>query len=158
MQPSKQAYDIIKEFEYDGPIPPLKAYWDKYGAVWTIGWGHTRTAKRDMVITLTDAERLLIEDVRNAVQSVNNFVKTQLTQSMFDALVSFTFNVGSGALQTSTLLKLLNSGDIKGAAAELLRWTFAGKQRLNGLVRRRLAEQNLFLKGFKNYEQGGSKL
>lgn len=158
MQPSKRAYDIIMRFEYDGKIPPLTAYWDKYGNVWTIGWGHTRTAKKDMTVTLFGAERLLIEDVREAVKAVNDAVKVYITQNMFDALVSFTFNVGSGALHKSTLIKRLNGGDIAGAANEFLRWRYAGGVQLKGLVRRREAERNLFLEGYRNYEQGGSPL
>jgi len=156
MQPSKKAYDLIMKFEFDGKVPPLEAYWDKYGGVWTIGWGHTKTAHKGMTVTLFGAERLLIQDVRDSVKAVNDLVKVYITQNMFDALVSFTFNVGSGALQNSTLLKLLNAGDIVGAANQLLRWTFAGQQKLNGLVRRREAERALFLEGYKNYEQGGS--
>jgi lysozyme len=158
MQASKRAYEIIMKFEYDGKVPPLTAYWDKYGSVWTIGWGHTRTAKQGMEITLFQAERLLIRDVKSSVDAVNKYVKVYITQNMFDALVSFTFNVGSGALARSTLIRRLNAGDIEGAANEFLRWVYAGGEVLKGLVRRREAERNLFLDGYKNHEHGGSPL
>ena len=76
-------------------------------------------------------------------------------QNQFDALVSFTYNCGKGALKTSTLLKKLNQGDIQGAAQEFLRWNKASGQVLAGLTRRRTAEMELFLASPENplYEQ-----
>lgn len=68
------------------------------------------------------------------------------SQSQFDALVAFSFNCGLGALQSSTLRRLYNAGDIEGAAAEFLKWNKGGGRVLPGLTRRRLAEQALFLK------------
>jgi GH24 family phage-related lysozyme (muramidase) len=68
-----------------------------------------------------------------------------LTQNQFDALVSFTFNLGVGNLQTSTLLKLLNQGLMQEAADQFLRWNKAGGKEVSGLTRRRIAERNLFL-------------
>lgn len=68
-----------------------------------------------------------------------------LSQSQFDALVAFSFNVGLGALQASTLRRLYNAGDIDGAAAEFPKWNKGGGRVLPGLTRRRLAEQALFL-------------
>ena len=69
----------------------------------------------------------------------------ELTQGQFDALVSFAYNVGSRALSTSTLLKKLNAGDIKGAADEFLRWNKSGGKVMPGLTNRRKAERALFL-------------
>lgn len=147
MQPSELAYALIMKFEFDGDVPPLKAYWDKWGGVWTIGWGHTKTAKKDMVITLDEAKELLHQDVESTAKAVNEFVRVGITQDMFDALVSFTFNVGIRAFQVSSLLRFLNQGDIQGASDEFLRWTFSGnpKTKLQGLVDRREAERALFL-------------
>jgi lysozyme len=70
-----------------------------------------------------------------------------LSQGQFDALVAFSFNVGLGALQASTLRRLFNAGDVEGAAEEFLKWNKGGGRILPGLTRRRLAEQALFLSG-----------
>ncbi len=147
MLPSETAYALIMKFEVGEKEPPLTAYWDKFGGVWTIGYGHTRTAKKGMVITLDEAEDLLIKDVSDAVDAVNAYVRVGITQGMFDALVSFTFNVGARSLQVSTLLRYLNEGDIECAANEFLRWTFAGspKKKVQGLINRRTAERDIFL-------------
>ncbi|NJL53246.1 MAG: lysozyme, partial [Hydrococcus sp. SU_1_0] len=84
--------------------------------VLTIGYGHTKTTKPNQVITLGEAENLLKLDVQDAVGAVNKLVRVKLSQNQFDALVSFTFNVGIGAFSQSTLLKKLNNGDTRGAA------------------------------------------
>lgn len=147
MDASEVAFALIMHFEKE--IPPLTAYWDELGGVWTIGWGHTRTAKKGMVITLDDAKALLISDVGIVVPAINEVLKVGITQNMFDALVSFTFNVGTHAFMHSTLLRMLNEGNIEGAANEFLRWTFSGKEKtkVQGLINRREAERNLFLAG-----------
>ncbi len=113
--------------------------------VLTIGYGHTKTTKPNQVITFSEAERLLKLDVQDAMRAVNRLVKVKLSQNQFDALVSFTFNVGIRAFSQSTLLKKLNNGDTRGAASELLRWTRAGGKEVLGLVNRRESERKLFL-------------
>lgn len=112
--------------------------------VWTIGYGHTAGVRPGDVITPEQADAFLREDVADAERVVGRFVRVPLTQCQFDALVSFTFNLGSGNLRTSTLLRLLNAGDYPRAAGQLLRWVNAGGKRLPGLVRRREAEKALF--------------
>ncbi len=92
------------------------------------------------------ADSALISDLAQCERAVNRLVKVTLTQNQFDALVSFVFNVGSGNLQSSTLLRKLNSGDYKGAADEFLRWNKAAGKVMNGLVARRTAEREFFLK------------
>jgi lysozyme len=77
---------------------------------------------------------------------VDDLVKVEITQSMFDALVSFTYNVGLGSLRRSTLLRKLNEGNIQAAADQLLRWNRARGRVLPGLTRRRVAERELFLR------------
>ena len=114
--------------------------------VWTIGYGHTRTAKPGMMISHNKAEELLLEDVRKYEAAVNSFCSVPITQNQFDALVSFTFNVGIAAFSQSTLLKLLNQGKYKSAALQFDRWVYAGSKKLPGLVLRREAEKQLFLK------------
>ena len=139
MRASKKAYDIIQEFEGCR----LDAYQDSVG-VWTIGYGHTKTAKKGMRIDRREANRLLLEEVARHANGVAALLKTDVNQNQFDALVSFAFNLGVGALSKSTLLRKLNSGDTAGAAAEFDRWVYAGGKKLNGLVRRRDAERKLF--------------
>lgn len=121
----------------------LKAYQDSVG-VWTIGYGHTRTAKPGMTITAEEAEALLRQDLADAEKAVTRLVKVPLNDNQYSALVSFVFNLGSGNFAMSTLLKKINSGDIAGAAKEFKRWNRAGKKVLAGLVRRRDAEAALF--------------
>ena len=132
---------LIKEFEdlY------LEAYLCPAGK-WTIGYGHTKTAKPGMKITERGAEELLQHDLAWCEDAVRKNVKVPLTQNQFDALVSFVFNVGEGAFRKSTLLKKLNAGDYEGAANEMPRWKRGGGKVLRGLVRRREAEKKLFLK------------
>ena len=139
MKISERGIDLIKEFEG----VRLNAYRDAVGVV-TIGYGHTRTAKPGMQISAQTAEDLLRQDIARFEECVSNAVKVDLTQPQFDALVSFAFNVGCGALGRSTLLRLLNRGDYDGAAKQFGRWNMAGGRRLAGLTRRRAAEAALF--------------
>lgn len=123
----------------------LEAYLCPAG-VWTIGYGHTgKDVVEGMKITRGEAEKLLEGDLEKFEKDILKMVKVGLTQNQFDALVSFTYNVGGGALKTSTLLKKLNAGDYMGAADEFLKWTKAGGKELPGLVKRRRTERALFL-------------
>ncbi|MGR2662499.1 lysozyme [Chromobacterium haemolyticum] len=123
----------------------LKAYQDSVG-VWTIGYGHTGPdVTPGLVITQAQADALLARDLEQFEAGVARLVKVPLNQNQFDTLVCFSFNLGLGALQGSTLLRLLNAGDYAGAAAQFPRWNKAGGKVLPGLTRRRVAEQALFL-------------
>jgi lysozyme len=121
----------------------LDAYQDSVGVA-TIGYGHTRNVTMGMTCTQEQAEQWLQEDIQSAADAVNRLVTVELTQQEFDALVDFTFNLGAGNLQSSTLLRLLNSGDYAGAAGEFDKWDRAGGQVLAGLLRRRQAEADMF--------------
>jgi lysozyme len=138
---SPDGFEFIKAHE----SLVLNAYQCPAG-VWTIGWGHTRTAKPGMVVTRVQAERLLVQDLRTAEEAVNE-VKVPLTRKQFDALVSFVFNVGVGAFKKSTLLRLLNQGKYEAVPAQLARWNKANGKVLNGLVRRRKEEAAMWLEG-----------
>jgi GH24 family phage-related lysozyme (muramidase) len=122
----------------------LTAYQDSVG-VWTIGYGTTSGVRPGMVITEAQAEALLRRDLNRFEQAVDDLVNVPLNDDQFSALVSFTYNVGEGALASSTLLRLLNQRDYQGAADQLLRWDKAGGSTLPGLTRRRKAERALFL-------------
>jgi len=88
---------------------------------------------------------LLENDLMPVVSTINSLVKSPLTQNEFDALCCLTYNIGCGAFRNSTLLKYLNAGNFDRASAEFLRWDRAGGEVLDGLLKRRLAEQKLFL-------------
>lgn len=145
MQTSDKGIALIKQFEGC----KLTAYQDSVG-VWTIGYGWTQPVdgkpiRAGMTINQETAERLLKTGLVSYESDVSRLVKVGLTQGQFDALVSFTYNLGARSLSTSTLLRKLNAGDYAGAADEFLRWNKAGGKVLNGLTRRREAERYLFL-------------
>ncbi len=144
MQTNQAGLDLIKMFEG----LRLEAYVDAVG-VWTIGYGHTKTARAGMVITEDRAEELLRDDLSDAESAVNNFVKVPLNENEFSALASLVFNIGSGNFKRSTVLKRLNQEERVGAA-DAIEWWNKGRVNgvltmLPGLVRRRAAEKALFL-------------
>ena len=140
MRISEKGIELIKSFEG----LRLEAYLDSV-AVPTIGYGHTRGVKLGQTITQEQADTLLEEDIHEFELAIQRLVHVNLTQNQFDALVSFTFNLGIGSLKQSTLLKKLNAGDITGAANEFNRWVYAGGKKLTGLVKRRSAERLMFI-------------
>jgi GH24 family phage-related lysozyme (muramidase) len=148
MRVSQNGLDVIKKFEG----LRLTAYVCPAGVL-TIGYGHTGSdVKPGMKIDEKEAERLLWQDTESAQQTVSSFVTAKINQNEYDALVSFTFNVGPTAFVNSTLLRLLNKGaDRKVVAAEFGRWVKAGSDKpVPGLVRRRDEEKKLFLEKVKH--------
>lgn len=146
MNISKTGLDLIKQFEG----LRLTAYDDGVG-VWTVGYGTIKypngtRVKRSDKITQAQADEYMANDVSVFERAVNRLVKVPITQNQYDALVSFTYNLGETNLSTSTLLRKLNSKDYKGAAEQFERWNRAGGKVMNGLTRRRIAEKELFLK------------
>ena len=138
---SPAGIELIKGFE----SCQLAAYLCPAGK-WTIGYGHTGPdVKPGLTITQQQAEQLLINDLVQFERRVNDLVTVQINQNQFDALVSFSYNLGVGALQKSTLLRLLNAGSYQPAADEFPRWKRAGGNVVAGLTRRRYAERQLFL-------------
>jgi lysozyme len=164
----QEGIELIKSFEGipdgDPSTVNIDAYIDPVG-IWTIGWGHAITFKGDFLrgaqnkavaralfpggITRQQAEDLLRGDLIDTAAMVLRLSTRVLTDGEFGALVSFAFNVGTGALGKSTLLRLLNAGDKAGAADQFLVWNKARVngvlQPLPGLTRRRKAERALFL-------------
>lgn len=139
MRTSEKGLALIRQFEG----LRLRAYRDAVN-VPTIGYGHTAGVKMGQEITRERAEELLLAEVERFEGYVERLVTVPLTQGQFDALVAWTYNLGPGALEKSTMLRRLNAGDYASAAAELERWNRAGGQVLAGLVRRRAAERALF--------------
>lgn len=121
----------------------LIAYQDSKG-VWTIGYGHTLGVYAGMTCTQEQALAWLAQDMGWACAVVKRLVQVPLLQNEFDALVDFVFNAGSGNFAASTMLKLINQGNLGGAAGEFERWDEAGGAVIAGLLRRRLAEKKEF--------------
>jgi len=128
----------------------LTSYKDVAG-IWTIGYGHTRTAKQNQTISQVDADNLLMLDLEEFQDAVSRLVKVGLTDNQYGALVSFAFNVGAGAFERSTLLRKLNAGDYDSVPGQLMRWNKArvgGKMvPVQGLTNRRAAEAGLWARG-----------
>ncbi len=145
MKISQRGLNLIITFEgfvdhlYDDPVGHC-----------TVGYGHLvhlgrcdgRSSEGEFRQGLSEQKgrELLQKDVVRYEEGVNNAITVPLNQNQFDALVSFTYNLGVGALQNSTLRRKLNTGDYKSVPEELRRWNKAGGKILEGLVRRREAE------------------
>lgn len=142
MKTSERGVELIKTFEGLS----LEAYPDPAsgGDPWTIGYGCTEGVSPDMVIDQAKAEDMLRQELLKVETAVATLVRVDLSQGQFDALVCFTYNVGQGNLANSTLLRKLNHGDFEGAAHQFECWNKAAGDVLPGLVRRRLAERELF--------------
>lgn len=142
MEISQKGIDLIKTFEGCS----LEAYKCPAG-VWTIGYGHTGAdVTHGRKINQKEAERLFRQDITIHCNNVSKLVKVSLTQNQFDALVSLEYNIGYGYFSSSTLLKLLNAKNYKGAAEQFAVWRLSSGKVSPGLVRRRKAEQELFLR------------
>lgn len=122
----------------------LKAYKD-VGGVWTIGYGHTATARPGMRITAQRALELLAMDVGNFEDCVEDATQRSLTQEQFNALVSLAYNRGCGGFRRTSVLELVNAGAMDAAAKAWLTTavTVKGKP-VRGLVRRRKNESAMF--------------
>ena len=96
-------------------------------------------------ITPAEATDLLRQDVRIAERAVLRLISVPLTDGQFDALLSFTFNLGAGAIQRSTLKRKVNGGEHESVPAELMKWVWAAGKRLPGLARRRQAESKVYV-------------
>jgi lysozyme len=141
----KRAAEFVARWEGFNP----HAYLDTIAnpPIWTVGYGHTGGVKSYDAITKKQALGLLQRDLRSAASAVDKCVTRKLSVNQRAALISFTFNCGPGALAQSTLLDRVNAhasaSDIRAA---FLMWTKAGGQTVQGLVNRRTAEADLYLK------------
>ena len=141
MNVSQNCVELIKYFEgFEGTAYLCPAN------VWTIGYGRTRNVKEGDRTTEPQAERDLLEELEEFKHQVLHSVKVELTQNELDALTSWTYNLGVGNLNSSTLLKKLNAGIKDEVPAEMLRWNKAGGKVLAGLTKRREAEAELWAK------------
>lgn len=143
-QVSRAAIDLIKRFEgYRRKAAQLP------DGRWTIGYGHTLTAREGAEVSENDAEALLLYDMIAVSHAVNEWVYTPLTQNQFDALCAFAFNIGLENFRRSSALRRVNEGALLQAACAMEMWRkadFEGERIvIDALVRRRSAEKTLFL-------------
>ncbi len=149
-QISRGGLELIKRFEgYRRAAARLSE------GGWTIGYGHTKSAREGAEVSEADAEALLIYDLIAVQADVNRLTYTPLTQNQYDALVSFAFNIGPDAFRTSGVLRRINEGSMLQAAFALEMWRksdFEGERIvIDALIRRRSAEKALFLTPTEGY-------
>ncbi len=128
------------------------AYYDVAGVL-TIGYGHSTRAPsieqypvyEGQHITEEEGEEILRADLKPTEAAVNSAVTRDITQKQYDALVSFTFNVGTGAFKSSKVLSYTNAGNYQAAADELLQYSYAGGEFIPGLRKRREEERAMYL-------------
>lgn len=146
MQLSQRGLDLIKNFEgFHRRLPDGTCIAYRCPAnVLTLGYGCTKGIKPGMIWTEQQAQEALAKELIGHEQAVLRLVSVDLNQNQFDALVSFAYNCGDGALEKSTLLKKLNAGDYPGAQAEFMKWNKAAGKVLRGLSIRRAKEAALF--------------
>lgn len=153
MKTSNLGCQFIQSFEKC----KLVAYDDGVG-VWTLGWGHTEGVKQGMACTQENADAWFESDLSVFEREVSRLSHVPLSQTQFDALVAFAYNVGVGALASSTLLRKLNEHNYMAAANQFEAWdkgTVNGKlQPLAGLTKRRRAERRIFLEGVYSMHDG----
>lgn len=140
MKTNQAGIELIKKFEGLS----LKPYTCSAGKL-TIGVGHVILANEKFTeITEQQAEEILKNDLAKFEDIINSSVKVKLTENQFSSLVSFTFNVGGGNFQSSTMLKLINENNLLLAGAEFIKWIYVNKNPMLGIARRRCAEMGLF--------------
>ena len=140
---TEQGLDLIKQFEGFSPMIYLcPAGWP------TIGFGHVvrkfEHERFEAAIDEDEGAALLQDDVGVSERAVLRLIQVPLDDGQFDALASFTFNLGAGALQRSTLRRKINRQEYSSAPGELRRWVWADGRKLRGLMRRREAESNIY--------------
>lgn len=157
MKMTEEGLALIRRFEGFRPT----AYRCPAGA-WTIGYGHTSQAgppavAAGMTISEAEARRILQADVECFAAAVRAALTRELSPAQFSALVSFTYNVGPGAFRGSSVLKAVNEGRLAEVPGLLRRWVKADGRVLDGLVRRRVAEGEMFSTGGADLPQPAAR-
>ena len=139
---TQEGLDLIKHFEgFSSSVYTCPAGYA------TIGYGHLITKSESFkTITEDNAQELLRSDAEDAERAVLRYIYIPLTDGQFDSLVSFTFNLGSGALQRSTLRRKVNRQAHGEVPDQFNRWVWAGGRKLNGLITRRRMESALYVR------------
>jgi Phage-related lysozyme (muraminidase) len=147
---SDQCLQLIEQFECGGNVAKYLTAYKCPAGVWTIGIGTTvypngQKVKQGDVATKDQAYEYLQHDLKTTEVSVDSFTIDTINQHQFDALVSFAYNVGTGALKGSTLLKKVNVNPSDSTIrAEFNKWVNGGGKVLPGLIKRRAAEADLY--------------
>ena len=140
---TQDGLNLIKQFEGFSAVPYLCP-----AGYLTVGYGHlVKTQEKERFaagISEHDAQSMLQVDVGVAERAVLRLITVPLTDAQFDALVSFTFNLGAGALQRSSLRRKVNREEHADVPAEFMKWVWAGGRKLKGLVSRRAAEAAMY--------------
>ena len=140
---TQDGLNLIKQFEGFSAVPYLCT-----AGYLTVGYGHlVKTQEKERFaagISEQDAQSMLQVDVGVAERAVLRLITVPLTDAQFDALVSFTFNLGAGALQRSSLRRKVNREEHADVPAEFMKWVWAGGRKLKGLVSRRAAEAAMY--------------
>jgi len=144
----QEAIRLIKTFEGFSPVVYICP-----AGFRTVGYGHVVLPEEEerfkKAITESEGEELLYHDLLRFQVAINRLIKIQIHDLMFQAILSFSYNVGVYAFRASTLRRLINEGAFEEAALQFPRWIYVGGRQLKGLLRRRIAERELFLKGVK---------
>ena len=152
MKTSNKGKNLIKEAEglrLDAYLCPAK--------VPTIGWGHTKGVKMGQHITLAEAEDLLVEDIA-PIERLLNGMKINFRQEQFDALVSWIFNQGGGKFKGSTMYqRIVGNARDEEITDQMVKWIYSDGRPLPGLMKRRVAEANLFI-GYDRYKVNNGKI
>lgn len=142
---SEKGLDLIKGFETFSPV----VYICPAGYP-TVAFGHVVLSWESFPdpVTEEEGEKILLKDVTKAERAIFRLIHVSITTNEFDALTSWTFNLGGGALQRSTVRMKLNRGEYDEVPDEMRRWTRANGRVLRGLVRRRELEASIFSSGY----------
>ena len=146
MKVNERGLDIMKRFEGWSSEPyldPIGIPTIGYGSIWDLQGDRVTMNHRD--ITKEEGTLLMRRELSHIYRAIDKLITYPINENQFSALVSFTYNLGSGRLQSSTLRQKLNRGDVEGAAGEFPKWRRAGGKIFRGLVLRRAEERDLFL-------------
>lgn len=146
MTPSDDLIEFLRWWEGIGGRPALSSYQDSVG-VWTIAYGRTNGCRQGDKCTPEQAEVWLRASADGFGRGVTLLVKPPIQQCQFDALTSFAYNLGLSSLATSTLIRMVNEGDLAAAANQFPRWDHAGGMEVAGLLKRRVSEMHMFNDG-----------
>lgn len=142
---NEAGYKLLKDFEGFEP----EAYWDKYGKIWTIGWGFTKGVKDGDTMTEEEGNERLRQEIQEYERGVLRLCTLEPNENQLSAMVCLAWNIGlhpKKGFPISAVLRYHNLGDFKKAADSFKSWQKSGGIELPGLVRRRKAEAALYLK------------
>ena len=146
MNTNEDGIRLLKHFEAGSGFA-TKAYWDKLGKVWTLGWGFTKGVKEGDSMTEEEGNARLAEELKGYEENLSGCCTIEPTSNQFSAMVCLSWNIGKIGFANSDVLKFHNLGEVDRAAKAFMNWTSSGGIKdVPGLVKRRKAEATLYLK------------